>query len=270
MAASLSKAEILAELGRMGELPPKDWSKLECQMRMEELRVAQGLHPNPKARHVTPLRRMMIQLNQASTKKDRLQQFCRELGVNHTDSDTIPVLQRRAALAIYDKAAATAEDPVGFGKHAARTYGEIQEHEKNYVAWVIQTYEEGDCDPRLARLARWLQESNNKKYEADALMFKTEPGASSHSYTVEEMINEGYTMKGHLQQQQRGVASKNSVSSKSVSSSQLEQANQQIQQLMATVGQLQNEMKQMKSESEPRRKKVPSEASTMGSFEQVP
>ena len=34
--------------------------------------------------------------------------------------------------------------------------------------------------------------------------------------------------------------------------------------------QLQSEMKQMKSENEPRRKKVPSEASTMGSFEQVP
>ena len=268
MAASLSKAEILAELGRMGELPPKDWSKLECQMRMEELRVAQGLHPNPKARHVTPLRRLMIQLNQASTKKERFLQFWRELGVSHTASDTIPVLQRRAALAIYDKAASTAEDPVGFGKHAARTYGEMLEHEKGYVAWVIQTYEEGECDPRLARLARWLQEVGNRKNENDAQMVKTEPGASSHSYTVEEMINEGYTMKSSLQQ--RGVASKNSASSKSVSSSQLEQANQQIQQLMATVGQLQNEMKQMKTENEPRRKKVPSEASTMGSFEQVP
>ena len=100
MAASLSKAEILAELGRMGELPPKDWSKLECQMRMEELRVAQGLHPNPKARHVTPLRRLMIQLNQASTKKERFLQFWRELGVSHTASDTIPVLQSRSALTI--------------------------------------------------------------------------------------------------------------------------------------------------------------------------
>ena len=156
MSSSMTKSEILAELGRLGELPPKQWTKVECLARMEELRVERGLHPNPRSKNATPLRKMMLQLNQASTKKDKLIDHCKELGVPVSRDDTIPTLQKKCLRMIYDKAESSAEDPVGFGMHAARTYLEIQVHEKQYAEWVIQTYQEGQCDPRLARLATWL------------------------------------------------------------------------------------------------------------------
>ena len=231
--------------------------------------MAQGLHPNPKARHVTPLRRLMIQLNQASTKKDRLQQFCRELGVTYTDSDTIPVLQRRAALAVYDKAASTAEDPVGFGKHAARTYGEILEHEKSYVTWVIQTYQGRGMRPSLGSSGA-LAPGGEPQEVRDRCPDEQDRARSE----LAQLHRGGDDQRGVHHEGQPPAAGRSfeelCLIKERLSSSQLEQANQQIQQLMATVGQLQSEMKQMKSENEPRRKKVPSEASTMGSFEQVP
>ena len=161
MSSSMTKSEILAELGRLGELPPKQWTKVECLARMEELRVERGLHPNPRSKNATPLRKMMLQLNQASTKKDKLIDHCKELGVPVSRDDTIPTLQKKCLRMIYDKAESSAEDPVRFGMHAARTYLEIQVHEKQYAEWVIQTYQEGQCDPRLARLATWLLKQKN-------------------------------------------------------------------------------------------------------------
>ena len=230
MAGQMSKSEILAELGRLGELPPKEWTKMECQLRMEELRVELGLHPNPKAKNVTPLRKLMIQLNQASQKKDRLIQFCQQIQVAVQSNDTIPALQKKATLKIYDQAQSSPEDPVGFGKHAAKTYQEVALHEKAYAQWVLQTHQEGECDPRLARLAKWLLQQEQQLKQSDANMMKPEPATSSQtSFTMEDMIQAVYKLK------KSPAKSWSSVTSKSVSSADLAATNQNLETLMKTM-----------------------------------
>lgn len=242
MSSSMTKSEILAELGRLGELPPKQWTKVECLTRMEELRVERGLHPNPRSKNATPLRKMMLQLNQASTKKDKL--------IDHT----IPTLQKKCLRMIYDKAESSAEDPVGFGMHAARTYLEIQVHEKQYAEWVIQTYQEGQCDPRLARLATWLLKQKNIPNEKieESTMIKQEPGASSSAYTAEEMAHMGYKMK-HVPPS-KGEPSVKSWTSGSCTSSQMAQQNEALR-MLESVQDLKEEIKDMKEGKEPARKK---------------
>ena len=107
----------------------------------------------------------MVQLNAAATKKANLVTFVKELGVVVAPNDTIPILQKKGALAIYDRAPASPEDPVGFGMHAAKTYQEILVHEASYQRWVIQTFEEqeGQACARLCRLARWLLDQRAQK-----------------------------------------------------------------------------------------------------------
>ena len=255
MSSSMTKSEILAELGRLGELPPKQWTKVECLTRMEELRVERGLHPNPRSKNATPLRKMMLQLNQASTKKDKLIDHCKELGVPVSRDDTIPTLQKKCLRMIYDKAESSAEDPVGFGMHAARTYLEIQVHEKQYAEWVIQTYQEGQCDPRLARLATWLLKQKNIPNEKieESTMIKQEPGASSSAYTAEEMAHMGYKMK-HVPPS-KGEPSVKSWTSGSCTSSQMAQQNEALRMLVESVQDLKEEIKDMKEGKEPARKK---------------
>ena len=48
-------------------------------------------------------------------------------------------------------------DPVRFGKYHSLTYGEVENHHKEYASWVINTAREDDCCPQLVRLATWLQ-----------------------------------------------------------------------------------------------------------------
>ena len=76
--SAMTREEILDELISMGELPPQSWSNAEMKLRMEELRIAKGLNPNPRAKEKAPLRQWMIRLNAASSKKQDLVDFLRE------------------------------------------------------------------------------------------------------------------------------------------------------------------------------------------------
>ena len=256
----MSKAEIIEEIARLGELPPKSWNRTECMIRMEELRTAHGLTPNPKAKTVTPLRTMMVQLNAAATKKANLVTFVKELGVVVAPNDTIPILQKKGALAIYDQAPASPEDPVGFGMHAAKTYQEILVHEASYQRWVIQTFEEqeGQACARLCRLARWLLDQRAQK--------DMTPMNDTHApapITREELMSKGYkTTK--VEPDARSKISKQSGASSSTTQSVLVA-------LVETVQELKEEVSNLKgSQGEPPRKKAPSssEASAQ-SFEMV-
>lgn len=126
MTAPMTKTEIIEELARLGELPPKSWSRTECMVRMEELREAHGLTANPRAKSKTPLKLRMTQLNAASRRKSDLVKFCQELGVAMTGHETIPILQKKATQMILDQTECSSEDPVGFGVHAALSYQELK------------------------------------------------------------------------------------------------------------------------------------------------
>ena len=47
-------------------------------------------------------------------------------------------------------------DLVGFGRHSQLTYEQVKTEHEQYSAWVAQTASEGQCNPRLRRLAGWL------------------------------------------------------------------------------------------------------------------
>ena len=69
----------------------------------------------------------MADLNKASRKKDLLKAFCEErLKLSLSGSETIPVLQKKAARQIYEVSVASAMDPVGFGKWSTLTYGQLR------------------------------------------------------------------------------------------------------------------------------------------------
>ena len=156
--SQMTREELLLEVISLGELPPRSWSNAEIRVRMEELRESYGLPANPKTKEITPLRAMMVQLNQASNKKETLVRFLKEdLGLVLSANETMVTLKKKGVLAAYDKAMPSGEDPVGFGVHASLTYQEVALKEPSYCQWIQNTYQEGTSDARLARLARWLQ-----------------------------------------------------------------------------------------------------------------
>ena len=142
--SAMTREEILDELISLGELPPQSWSNAEMKLRMEELRVAKGLNPNPRAKEKTPLRQMMIRLNAASNKKQDLVNFVRdELKVPISTNDTIALLKKKGIMAIYHMAPPSAMDPVGFGTHTALHYQELKQTQPEYCKWVVQTAQAG-------------------------------------------------------------------------------------------------------------------------------
>ena len=182
---AMNREELLTELIRLGELPPKTWTNAELQVRMEELRSSHGLSPNPKAKHKTPLRSLMIQLNAAAVRKDSLIGFLKtELNTFVGSNETIAQLKKRGILAAYDRAPASPEDPVGFGMHAAASYQEVMDQHPKYADWVISTYQEGQADARLNRLACWLLKAQNQPEEVS----KVKP----YPITVQELRDQGY------------------------------------------------------------------------------
>lgn len=233
---SVTKAEALVELARLGELPPKNWSAMEVIQRMEEVRMSRGLHPNPKHQEVTPLRRMVIKLNEAARKKEHLVGHAQSLGVPVTPNDTIATLQKKSLMAIYDQAAISAEDPVGFGKYASLTYQELYQQDVQYLQWVLTTAKEGYCDARLARLARWCQD----------LSKVTKKPAEEASIPTSELINKGYLKPAQVKKLAEPSAT--SAASESVTSSQMEATNAMIQQLASAVLDLKEEVQDLKEE----------------------
>eukprot|EP00435_Cladocopium_sp_Y103_P070050 s548_g34.t1 len=253
---SITKAEALVELARLGELPPNYWSAVEVIQRMEEVRMSKGLHPNPKHKEATPLRKMVIKLNEAARKKSNLVEHVTSLGAPVTPNDTIPTLQKKGLMAIYDRAAVSSEDPVGFGKYASLTYMELYQKDAQYIQWVLSTAQEGTCDARLSRLATWCQDL--ERHQA----IKTEEPV----ITPSELVNKGY-LKAH-QVPKQAEASATSVASGSVTSSQMAMTNAMIQQLASVVTDLKEEVQELK-EHRGARKEPKINADSNGSFSMV-
>ena len=151
------KSELIEAMVALGEHPPKSWTVAEIESRLSELRQEHGIAPPHTGKSRTPLRQMMVDLNQASRKKSNLIDHVKSLGVATNGNETIKVLMAKGIQAIYDKAEPTGQDPVGFGTHASKTYEELFQGEASYCQWIrTMVQEEESVNPRFMHLALWL------------------------------------------------------------------------------------------------------------------
>ncbi|CAE7420984.1 RE1 [Symbiodinium sp. CCMP2592] len=113
-----------------GEEAPRQWSKVELLQRVEEVTGTDYTKPQKKEKS--------------------------EYKTYVNPNWTIAQLQKEALSVIYGKANPDPTDLVGFGRHSQLTYEKLKEGHEQYCAWVVQTAREGQCNPRLRRLAGWL------------------------------------------------------------------------------------------------------------------
>ena len=253
----VSKAEMVTELARLGEIPPKQWSVAELAARLDELRAERGLPPFGQAKSKTPLRKEVIRLNEAAKKKGILQEHVQShLQMPITGNETILQLQKMALTKIYQITEASAEDPVGFGCHSSLSYQEVLTQQPKYAEWCVATAREGPTDPRLAHLAEWIQHQQEPEI---AKQNNNHPPAA----TSAEMEAKGYTFTGQ-KLKKTGATSTTSSVSESITSSQMAQTQAMIQQLANVVIDLKDELQQVKQEL-PRKETKKEKDSEMGS-----
>ena len=261
----LNRADLIMEMARLGEVPPREWTMVEISARLDELRAEVGLGPFTNKKEKTPLRRMVIALNEAAKKKATLVDFAQQqLQIAVTSNETIATLQKTCLLKIYQITEATGADPVGFGKHASLSYLEVQQEHPDYGPWVIKTYMENDegksCDVRLARLGYWLQQQQ---------LHRQEPMKGSpvrESIPLSKLVEAGLVK--HSTKTMIGT-SPTSSDSGSVTSAQLMATQNMIQSLAGMVGELKEEMVQLKQERPRKEVKKEEEMSSNGSFSMI-
>lgn len=238
--SKMTKAALTTQLAELGETAPKAWTKAEIAARITEIQEDQGLAVH-RGKVRTPLRHSMVELNQASRKKFDLQEFARnKMMLRVTGQETIAQLQKACISKIYATTTGQPEDPVGFGEHCSLTYEELKNTAPDYARWVVTTASEGECNPRLERLARWLETQTIP----DKTMGKIIP-----KKTVPE--TKGYT----------GSGAGSEVSSSSTA--QLEM----MMNMAKMMSELKEEVEALRQERP--RKKVESSTASMGSFTKV-
>ena len=250
----MSRAQMLSELNRLGETPPKAWTNAEMKLRLEELQYDLGMDTKKGKEH-SPLRQMIIELNRAKKeKKESLKwHVSQNLKVPLSGNETIENLMSKGLQAIYDLAESSETDPVGFGVHAAKTCGDILVEEKGYAKWVVTTAREDphNCSPRLIRLAKWLHNMEQQNMN---------PRAQAVSYHQKESKEKIITMT------ETGMTS---ADTKQMPSSSNDAMIQMMQQLMTTVSQLGEEVQDLKAERPHKKEGKAVSEVTSGSFEMM-
>lgn len=201
--APKTKPEFIAALRQRGEDPPTKWGMTELRTRLLELQEENG-EINQKG-CATELQVKVKEMNKASRRKPDLQAWCRtEMGMPDMPNATIAQLQKAAMEKIYMSTTAHPNDPVGFGEHASLNYAEIKETQKEYCQWVKTTYQEGDCNYRLARLARWLmKEPDQVSKKTDKTGNKIEKKKETPSQSTTKEDDTGALMQVMQQMVQR-------------------------------------------------------------------
>ncbi|CAE7241615.1 unnamed protein product [Symbiodinium sp. CCMP2456] len=158
--SSMTNAQLRARIAEYGEQAPSRWTKAELLLRLEELTGQNTFSPAPKNRaEKTEYQRLVQDLNGASNRRAELVSFCRNnLRLSVDENMTMNALKRLAMLHIYQTSRPDPTDTVGFGKHSTATYEEIKVRYTEYARWVVTTAKEfAEADPRLLRLAEWLE-----------------------------------------------------------------------------------------------------------------
>ncbi|CAE7864958.1 GIP [Symbiodinium microadriaticum] len=278
----MTKPQLVKAIQDRGEDPPQQWSRVELRDRLVELMEEAGEEVGGTRK--TDLRQWISDLNKNSRKKDNLKEFCEtRLKMTLTGNETIPVVQRSALKVIYNISVPNSQDPVGFGKWASLTYGQLRREQPSYAKWVQETMLEDahTCDYRLSRLATWLMNQPDEETDETEI-----PIMTSHAKTKEpvnkenfqakpkaihpkSMINKsgkGYAKDGRKEWHSEAAAS-SSEGSAAVTTDQLKL----MMETMATMKQEIQQLREGKEAEEPRRKKTgetePSE--TEKSFQMV-
>ena len=181
-----TKDDLIATLKEMGEEAPKSWTRPDIQFRIQELKTLRGEPVETKGSKTT-LEQWCLELRKAARKKATLVSFCaEELGMSLTGNEVMSRMEMKAMEMIMKRCPAEGQDLVGFGKHSKESYMTIRDKISDYGRWVVTTWKENGnegVDPRLARLAAWLEEQNQPDGQTK---IKNEPQAGG--YLTKEMI----------------------------------------------------------------------------------
>ena len=206
-------------------------------------------------------------------------------------NETVPVLQRQALKVIYEVSIPNAMDPVGFGKWASLTYGQLLREQPSYAKWVQETMlEDGNtCDYRLIRLATWLmnQTIDEEAEETEVNIPKpipetiagqqgsmTRPAAKVMQVHIEPKAKPIKPGKGYAKEASAARGSHAAASSQDASPAVTAEQFKIMMETMATVKEEIQQLRESKNPEEPRRKKnteteTDTEKSTEKSFQML-
>ena len=144
------------------------WTKPEIRQRILELQSHAAGVPIEELHRGTTLTATQLAIRdvrKAAKKKTDLIRLCEETyGMSVGKNDTIAILETKVIKIIYDNTEPEGGDVIGFGKNGHLLYRDMLAPEnENYAVWVTTTARESSrsgCDPRLWRLAKWLEEQN--------------------------------------------------------------------------------------------------------------
>ncbi|CAE7944132.1 GIP, partial [Symbiodinium necroappetens] len=161
--------ELRLALRQVGEDPPARWTKPELRLRLEQV-TGEDMSKKVKKETVerSPYEDLVKRMNAASRRKQELIDFChKELRMSNLERMTIAMIQHAAMYKIYEMAPAHPSDIVGFGTHGRLTYRALRQQEPGYAKWVKETARKDEgknhSDPRLIRLARWLENEGDEE-----------------------------------------------------------------------------------------------------------
>ena len=138
--ASWTRDQLRAALESEGEQPPRQWTKVELRMRLEEITKKPLTSKGPEKLGKTEYEQMVVLLNKASRKKAELVKFCENrLHMTNVESYTIPRLQQLALVRIYEVTTPDMKDKIGFGKYSEMNYDEVMYADPGYCQWVMET-----------------------------------------------------------------------------------------------------------------------------------
>lgn len=156
--ASISQLNIEGlkqRLASHGETVPKGWSKMQMVLRLMEIEGEDKLDKVSVGE--SPLRLWEVKINKASRLKKDMIELATNMGMQLSGNETIEKMKLGCLNLAMRQTEGHPADYVGFGEHSALKYQDILENQPSYCRWVLKTEEEGDCSPRLKRLAMWLK-----------------------------------------------------------------------------------------------------------------
>ena len=152
----MNKEELIQEIVKLGCVVNDKSRRMELEQHLQALREEGGVENRPTEK--SEYQKKTIEMNKRGNKKADLVKFMEEeLGCRVNPNSTMVQLRKEAVNKIYLTTQPDETDPVGFGKYHSLTYGEVENHHKEYASWVINTAREDNCCPQLVRLATWLQ-----------------------------------------------------------------------------------------------------------------
>ena len=148
---SETRADLMAKLLEMGEVPPAHWTVMQIKARLAELRASMAEDKN------ITLKQRLTELNKAAKKKKaNLVKWAEAHHIPITGNMTIAQIYAMAEQHITQEMPANPMEKMSFGTHRDKTYVEVWSHHKSYVQWAIQTMQESeDVNWRLRRFATW-------------------------------------------------------------------------------------------------------------------